>query len=263
VGAHRFIRIAAATAFGLANAAAHAYHVSSYTSGSETLYLKWGDNNAGTPGGTVYWSFIPAGTSGSVYCGSACPGTSTDSIEIENSPGGGFTPAPISTLESHITAMMARWSAVTGIRFVKLASDSGVPIDDPAAVPPATGQIRIGVFAFGTGGSEGAAVGYSPPPNGGTGAGNILFNSNAYYQFAPGNENDAYDNTYAPNDVDSLILHELGHAIGLLHVTDDGTCQVMCVDPQCLFHIKRQLTPDDIAGAQFLYGEIFYGGFEQ
>ena len=247
----------------LCASSAHAFVTYPYTSGSETLYEKWGgDNHAGTPGGTVYWSFIPSGTPGSAFCGSACPGNSGDSINVQISPGGGFNPMTIASLEPHIVAMMAEWSAVTGIRFVKLPSDSGVAIDDPSAVPPMTGQIRIGVFAFDPGVAE-AGVGFAPPPNGGTGAGNILFNSNDYYQFAPGNEGDTYDTTYAPNDIESLILHELGHAaVGLNHPTDDGTCQVMCVQPECLGVIKRRLTPDDIAGAQFLYGEIFFDGFE-
>ena len=129
-----------------APAAASAYSVNSYVDGNQTLYLKWGDNHAGTLGGTVYWSFIPPGTSGSAYCSDACPGSSGSSINIEISPGGGFASHPITDLESHITAMMALWSAATGIQFVKLDSDSGVAINDAAAVPPATGQIRIGVF---------------------------------------------------------------------------------------------------------------------
>jgi Matrixin len=228
-----------------------------------TQYLKWGaDNHAGTPGGTIYWSFIPAGTSGSAYCGNACPGTSGDSINIQIAPAAGFTLTKITTLEPQITAMMAEWSAVTGIRFVKLDSDSGVPINDPSAAPPTTGQIRIGVFAFSSDVSE-AGAGFAPPPNGGTGAGDILFNSNDYYQFAPGNEGDSFDTTYAPNDIESLILHEFGHAaVGLNHPPNNGTCPVMCVESECLGIIKRQLTADDIAGAQFLYGEIFFNGFD-
>src|SRR5574337_78124 len=182
--------------------ASHAFVVNSYLSGNETLYLKWGsDNHAGTPGGIVYWSVIPAGTPGSAYCGSACPGLSGDSIEMEISPGGGVASKKLTDLEPQIEVMMAQWWAYSGIRFVKLDSDSGVAIDDAAAIPPATGQIRIGVFAFGD--NSIAGVGYSPPPNGGTGAGDILFNTNAYYQNYDLLEGSAYDTTYAPNDFQS------------------------------------------------------------
>jgi hypothetical protein len=69
------------------SAAAFAYVVTSYTDGDETLYLKWGDNHAGMPGGTVYWSFMPAGTPGSAYCADDCPGSSTDSHQYGNLPG--------------------------------------------------------------------------------------------------------------------------------------------------------------------------------
>jgi hypothetical protein len=240
---------------------AHAFVVNAYDLGGETLYLKWGDNHSGTVGGTVYWSFIPAGTSGSTYCADACPGSSVDAINIEISPGGGFVSTPLSLLESRIVSAMATWTARTGIRFVKLGSDSGVPINDPAAQPPATGQIRVGVFAFGPG-AGGAAVGYSPPPNGGTGAGDILFNASAYYQFAPGNEGDPYDTTFAPNDFESLVLHELGHVVGLEHPPYDGSCPVMCVDSRCLGFVHQQLGADDISGANFLYGTLLEDGFE-
>ena len=99
---------------------ARAFVVDSYIDGTETLYLKWGDNHAGTLGGIVTWSFIPAGTLGSAYCAEACPGVSVDSLNIEISPGGGFISTPLTSLESHIVAMMAQWTAATGIQFVKV-----------------------------------------------------------------------------------------------------------------------------------------------
>lgn len=236
-----------------------AFVVNSYLNGSEALYLKWGDNHAGTLAGSVYWSFIPAGTAGDPYCGVACPGTSVDWIHMEVSPGGGFAPTLLTSLEPRIVAMMAQWSAYTGIQFVKVDPDSGVAINDPLAVPPATGQIRIGAFPFASGGG---AVGFAPPPNGGTGAGDILFDANSFYQNYPLAEGSAYDPTFAPNDFQGLVLHELGHTIGLEHPPFDGTCQVMYVDTGCPLVIKRRLRADDIAGAGFLYGTIFHDGFE-
>lgn len=214
--------------------------------------LKWGDNANGTPGGTITWSFLPVGTPGNTdFCGDACPGLSVGSLNIENSPGGGFSSQALISLEPFIAAAFDKWAAVANISFVKLDSDSGAAINDPSAVPNATGHIRIGAFNFASGGG---AVGFAPPPNGGTGAGDILFDANSFYQFAPGNEGDAYATTFAPNDFESLLLHEMGHAIGLAHPPVDGACPVMQVDFACFGFINRELDTDDIAGAQFLYG---------
>lgn len=215
-----------------------------------THSLKWGDNTNGTPGGTITWGFIPAGTSGSAYCDTACPGTSLDSLNIENSPGTGYSSVTLTSLQSTIEATMAKWAAVANLSFVGPQADSGLPINDAGAASP---DIRIGVFAFGAGGG---AVGYAAPPNGGTGAGDILFDANSFYAFQPGNEGDLFPAaSTAPNDFESLLLHELGHAIGLAHPGGaDAVCQVMDVSASCLGRINRELDPDDIAGAQFLYG---------
>jgi len=244
----------------LAPGRASAYALYSYESAGETLYLKWGDNHAGTPAGVLTWSLMPAGTPGNPgYCGDACPGASLAALNIEIAPGGGFALHTLAELQGRIAAAMARWSLASGIALQRLATDSGVAINDPAAMPAATGHIRIGIFAFASGGG---AVGYAPPPNGGSGAGDILFDANSFYQFAPGNEGDSFDPSFAPNDFDSLLMHELGHALGLDHPEFDGSCPVMQVHPACAARINRIPDADDIAGLSFLYQSLFSDGFE-
>lgn len=237
-----------------------AFEVFPFASGAETLYLKWGDNHAGTPATVIYWSLIPPGTVGNVgYCGDACPGLSLASLQLENAPGTGFSARTLLELEPQIRFALAQWSALTGIRFVKLDNDSGVAINDPAALPNATGQIRIGIFAFSSGGG---AVGFAPPPNGGSGAGDLLFDANSFYQLAPGAEGAPFSTTFAPNDLLTLLVHELGHVIGLAHPAFDGSCPVMQVHASCLGLINRIPDADDIAGARFLYGHLFADGLE-
>lgn len=222
-------------------------------------YEKWGaSNDPGTPGGVVTWGFMPVGTQSSSYCNPPCTGTNTGAIEIENGPNQGYTLTSLSSLQSYFLAAFDKWSAVANISFKYIGpsdpgADSGLPINDPAATSP---MIRIGAFAFDP--NNRGAVGYAPPPNGGTGAGDILFNSLGFYAFQPGNEGDHFPPlSTAPNDFEGLLLHEMGHAIGLDHPAVDGTCPVMQVnDPSCYGIINRQLKADDIAGAQFLYGAV-------
>ena len=224
-------------------------------------YNKWGPSAAaGTPGGVVTWGFIAAGTPGSVFCGSSCPGTSTLTLpNFYADPATSNTTTPLSllALQAPLQAAFDKWSAVANVKFQFVGVDnSGLAINDPLAIAP---SIRVGAFAFSSGFS--AAVGFSPPPNGGTGAGDLLFNTQVGFQLASGAENSALllfpnGGGFYMNDIKGLALHEIGHTLGLLHSADNTT--VMCGDPTAncanLTLVTQQLKSDDIAGAQFLYG---------
>jgi hypothetical protein len=55
------------------------------------------------------------------------------------------------------------------------------------------------------------------------------------------------DGTYL-NDVEGLVVHEIGHALGLGHsdVFDGSACDYT--------HVNHLLAPDDVAGIQGIYG---------
>jgi hypothetical protein len=224
-------------------------------------YNKWGASlSAGTPGGVVTWGFMAAGTAGSAYCGDACPGSSVLGLpNFYADPANGNTTSVLSLLDLQATLQTAfdKWSAVANVQFQFVGVDnSGLAINDPAATSP---MIRVGAFSFNN--SFAAAVGYSPPPNGGTGAGELLFNTAVGYQLAGGTEGSALQlfpagGGFYMNDIKGLALHEIGHALGLLHSADVGA--VMCGNPTAncsnLDQVTQQLRVDDVAGAQFLYG---------
>jgi hypothetical protein len=238
-------------------------------------YNKWGDPAIPT-GATVYWSLMPVGTEGSDYCAPACTnGEGTSSLTLPN-----FYDTVTDTFSSvdltdpvifgYIRKALRTWGAAAGVTFIHVANDTGVPINDAAAEPPNTGQIRIGVFD--TGDTGPAAVGYAPPPNGfipnssqlATGAGDILLNSRYAYQNPAGAEGtplDAFPLGGGPflNDFEGLILHEIGHALGVDH--SDVSDAVMCGWPNsCIYDdvdtyaINRELATDDISAIQTLYG---------
>jgi hypothetical protein len=226
-------------------------------------YTKWGPSNAaGTPGGIVTWGFMAAGTPGSSYCGDACTGNSTLSLpNFYATPGSNNTTSSISllTLQPLFQAALDKWSAVANVQFQYVGVDNSLKaINDPTAITP---MIRIGAFAFTGSAAFSGGVGFSPPPNGGTGAGDLLLNTGVGFQMASGAEGSALQQFPAGgglymNDLAGLVLHELGHTLGLGHSADVST--VMCGSPTAncanLSTVTQQLKADDIAGAQFLYG---------
>ncbi|MBN8279771.1 MAG: matrixin family metalloprotease [Gammaproteobacteria bacterium] len=219
---------------------------------------------------------MPVGTAGSAYCAPGCTsGTGTSTLTLPNFYDWNthsYRSLDLSSPEglTYIRNALRAWGAAAGVTFVQVTADTGVPINDPAAEPPGTGQIRIGVFEMGYGAPAGA--GFAAPPNGfipnssqlATGAGDLILNSTYHFQNPAGAEGAPLDSFplgggYFLNDLEGLILHEIGHTLGLDHSAD--ATAVMCGWPySCTYGnvttyvINRQPEPDDVAGLRVLYG---------
>ena len=223
-------------------------------------YLKWGEPAVGSPA-EISFSLLPNGTSGSSYCQDACPGLSTSTLAVWDEDIMDFVDQSLLQLLPELRQAMDAWEAVANIRIRGPAMDTGLTINDALAQPPASGDIRIGVFAFQPPAQFVAGVGYAPPPNGGTGAGEILFNRGVYFQRTRRGEGEPLD-LFPPdggpfmNDLVGLFVHELGHALGLAHPENlpFGECAVMSIEFDCFSRVNHFPDADDILGIRTLYG---------
>lgn len=244
-------------------APASAYNV--YTYGNNQA-LKWGDNTVGTPGGVVTWSLMSDGTSlDPSTAGLGMSGTSDLSSVFAQV--GGAAPAMAA-----IAQAFAAWSAVADVQFVQVAETGALAFGAAYGSTAVVGHIRIGAFAIS--GFTGA-VGYSPPPNGGTTLeGDIIFNRDNRFGIPAGQEGDLYalypasNNFFYLNDFAGLFAHELGHALGMAHSDvpsglmcgyvnasfDGSNCAFADPDGDGMAPITRWPKLDDVAGIQFLYG---------
>jgi hypothetical protein len=193
------------------------------------LGSKWGDSDAfGTPGGTVTYSFAPGGTLLPQVFGSPVRG-----IEMVRDPVSVFG----ADYESVFADAFNQWSSVANIDFLVVPDNgSRYGLFSPSGI----GEIRIGAIPFASGVASGfAALSISEGYDFSAGRGivaDIFFNS--LLEWAPG----GHDHDYVLN----TALHEIGHSIGLDH--SDVPRSIM------RGFIGDVLQPDDIAGAQFIYG---------
>ena len=231
--------------------ACHAFNIFPLVPGEAQ---KWGNYTLGSPG-TVTWSLVADGTplSGEFPDTSVSITGTSDLSSIFDSPGVGGQAAGVAAIER----ALATWSAAANIVFVGPVPDNGSPIASAGGDAPHTGHIRFSAFAID---QFGAARGYAPPgytPIVDSLPGDILLNTQNSFQIVPGGEGDPIP--VGINDLEGLVLHEVGHALGLDH-TEDETA-VLCgfvfpnTSPDCQQqHINRVLEPDDLAGIQQLYG---------
>jgi len=209
-------------------------------------YEKWGDIfTPGSSAGKLTWSIMPDGTTiHSNFNDPAFSGVSSLNAIMTNL---GYDQSLAA-----IERCFARWSAAANVYFKQVA-DSGVPFCDPTAMPPSTGHIRLG--AFRNSDPYLGGVGYGVSPFGNPLDGDVLLNANNTFFFDNGAEGELID---VYNDFESLLMHEIGHALGLGH---SDVSAVMSADPQYFQYVNRELDLDDIAGIQFLYGPALKADF--
>ncbi len=215
---------------------AMAFHANAYVTfaglfGASNFEIKWGESSApGTPGGTVTYSFLPVGTD----CLLLARGSGFN-------PRSGFCraedPANIygASYETIFASAFDAWSQWANIDFIQVADDATPSGRDGLNL--STGMIRIGAANI----QEGSVLG-TGLPNFGQGPldGDIWLNSRF------GRLDLAFPDI--PRLLSSLILHEIGHSLGLAHSDVEGAVMFEGVG------LFDKLQADDIAGIQAIYG---------
>ncbi len=224
---------------------------------------KWDDPNFGT-GAVVTWSFVTPGAglssepaiadlSGTNTLGSGDPAWDIR-YKIDTQFGAG-------AFDAAVQRAMDTWSRAANLRFVQVA-DSGAPFAGST-----TPDIRIAAYHFPESSFSGGAA-WGPPgddlqfPD--ALSGDLALNDRNRFTIASGPDGTPLptDQGVYLNDVEGLILHELGHALGLGH--SDLIQGVMCgyIYPGDVWdgslcdytHVNHVLHPDDVTGMRVIYG---------
>lgn len=238
---------------------------------------KWGSSTIGA-GATVTWSLIPDGTDVLRTADLPSLPSGTNEFLFQDFWSGpsdlasvygqlDANPVTGATLfRNALTNAFSVWAAAADLTFIEV-SDTGLQLAHPDATGANAGDIRIGAFPLTAPFDCCAAFGFEPP--GGTdflssynptATGDLSLNSLALFGVASGIEGDPFDFSGGFfNDIEGLLIHEIGHALGLEHPEADGLSSgeadaLMYVGSGCCDNIQRTLAVDDIAGIGALYG---------
>ena len=138
----------------------------------------------------------------------------------------------------------ATWESVAGVNLV-LVPDDGSRFGTPGNQQGDSrfGDIRVGAVSLPSGT---LAQAFLPPPfNGGTLAGDIVMNTQTAWQAS------------SDYDIQTVALHEFGHALGLDHST-----VAQAVMYSNYTGVKQSLNTDDASGIRSVYGTRVADAFE-
>jgi hypothetical protein len=142
---------------------------------------------------------------------------------------------PTASWQQTILEAAQAWASRANLG-VGLVSDGGQPFGTPGSIQGDLrfGDIRIGAEAIG---QDSSAISFPPDPYfGGTLSGDIILN-------------DSVVANASPSDLSAIVLHELGHTLGLPDSTDPVS--VMSEQPS---QPLGELGPADVSAIQALYG---------
>ena len=199
---------------------------------------RWAVTSSGVTGAsgtpiTLTWSFAPDGTSIPSE-GASNLVSYLDGLFNVATTGSDLTQRPWFPL---FDDSFARWSELGGLTFLYEPSDNGTMLQSSAGVRGVRGDVRLGgAFIDGSNGT----LAYTWLPNSGdvvvdTGETSFYANSASNYR--------ALRNT---------IMHELGHALGLLHI--ESPSDALLMEPIISFGIDGPQL-DDIRGIHGFYGD--------
>ncbi len=187
---------------------------------------KWGNPTFGT-GATISWSLIDTTV--------ACDNTYITCEESTVTPLSSFMPTGY---VDEIRRAFATWAAVADLTFIEM-TDSGGAFGDNSDSNSFVANIRFGgMYIDGDSGYNTLGYAYYPiSPLFSSVAGDMILDRGNTFSIGSG------------TDIFSLILHELGHSLGILHNDLDASA-VMYPD----YHLLSGLSQDDIDAVQKLYG---------